>query len=356
MYESFFFRKCLLLVVAYPCILFSQTPAYYSGIDFSRSSENIKTQLTTLITNTQSVLLPYTSSSLDTWDVLVESDLESQFSDEVLLIYGYDNTDLLTSNDYSRNKDLSCHSSSCLGLWNREHVFSKSLADPSLVDSYPSAGTDVHNLRACDSQMNSSRNNRIFQDGTGNSHITSLGNFFPGNEWKGDVARIIMYMFTRYPEQCEAKNIGFGDLDETSTMPAVFLAWNAQDLVSQYERGRNESIYSVQGNRNPYIDNPYLATLIWGGELAEDTWGTLGLKGELKESFAIYPTYTKDYVYIDQIGNYNKYNFVIINALGQRVMSSKLEHMIDISSLDAGVYIMKVQGGKAVITQRIIKS
>lgn len=343
------------LILLFPFLVLSQTPDYYSGVDFLQSGENIKTQLTILITDTHTTLLPYTSSSLDTWDVIKQSDLENLLSNDVLLMYGYDNEDEITSNDYSRSKDLSCHSSSCIGLWNREHVFAKSLANPSLDESYPSSGTDVHNLRACDSQMNSSRSNRIFEDGSGNVHITSSANFYPGDEWKGDVARIIMYMYTRYPQQCEAINIGYGTLNSSSTMPNVFLDWNAQDPVSQFERDRNNEIYSAQGNRNPYIDNPYIATLIWGGTTAEDTWGTLGVDDEIVQSLNIYPTITKDYIYINGAINYGDINYAIYNTLGQEVLRSKAITSIDISTLSNGLYILKIQVGNSSISKKIIK-
>jgi hypothetical protein len=53
----------------------------------------------------------------------------------------------------------------------------------------------------------------------------------------------------------------------------LFLKWNVEDPVSAFEDQRNPVIEGVQGNRNPFIDNPYLATLIWGGATAaEDKW------------------------------------------------------------------------------------
>jgi chitodextrinase len=57
----------------------------------------------------------------------------------------------------------------------------------------------------------------------------------------------------------------------------LFLQWNVEDPVSDIEVARNEyhentSNYAAQGNRNPFIDNPYLATRIWGGNSAEDRW------------------------------------------------------------------------------------
>ena len=52
----------------------------------------------------------------------------------------------------------------------------------------------------------------------------------------------------------------------------LFLKWNVEDPVSAFEVQRNNVIEGAQGNRNPFIDNPYLATLIWGGTPAENKW------------------------------------------------------------------------------------
>ena len=53
------------------------------------------------------------------------------------------------------------------------------------------------------------------------------------------------------------------------------LKWNAEDKVSPLELQRNNEIEKVQGNRNPFIDNPYLATKIFGevaGHSPENLW------------------------------------------------------------------------------------
>ena len=138
------------------------------------------------------------------------SDGFSSDTSKVLLVYGYNDNDASVENDRTRAKSLSCHTSSCFGLWNREHVFPRSLASPNLVTNFPGAGTDVHNLRACDYSTNASRSNKKFDAGNGNSSSNNQGNWYPGDEWKGDVARIIMYMYLRYPNQCEPTNVGIG--------------------------------------------------------------------------------------------------------------------------------------------------
>jgi endonuclease I len=209
---------------------------------------------------------------MDTWDVLKLADVTTIDNSKVYLIYGYNDLDGINKTDRSRDINLSCHTSSCLGKWNREHVYSKSRATPKLETGRAGTGTDAHNLRPADGQMNSSRNNRLFAEGKGNSHITSSGNWYPGDEWKGDVARTIMYMHVRYPSQCPANNISFSNHNNHSEMADIFLKWNLEDPVSLSEMRRNDVLQSAQGNRNPFIDNPYLATKIWGGEAAENKW------------------------------------------------------------------------------------
>jgi endonuclease I len=248
-----------------------QIPSYYQNINLNLTGDQLKNELSALISTTHQNLIEYTSSnSIDTWDIVKSSDVFALDTSKVLLVYGYNDNDATVENDRTRAKSLSCHTSSCFGLWNREHVFPKSLASPNLVTNFPGAGTDVHNLRACDYSTNSSRGNKKYDTGNGNSSSNNQGNWYPGDEWKGDVARIIMYMYLRYPNQCEPTNVGVGTqlFSPNGDMPDVFLNWNSSDPVSEFEETRNNAIAIVQGNRNPFIDNPYLATLIWNGPAA----------------------------------------------------------------------------------------
>ncbi len=138
--------------------------------------------------------------------------------------------------------------------FNTEHVYPQSLLR--MADAI----TDLHHLRSADVDVNSDRSNLPFTDGSGpNQRIDNA--WYPGDEWKGDVARMILYLNVRYREKIE--KVGTAEL---------FLKWNVEDPVSTFEEQRNEVIYAAQGNRNPFIDNPYLATLIWGGDAAENKW------------------------------------------------------------------------------------
>lgn len=329
----------------FPFICFAQIPAYYSTIDFTQTGDNLKNQLTTLITNTHTTNLPYTATgTTDTWDALYQTDLNPTNSNNVLLVYGWNDTDTDITNDLSRDKTFSCHTSSCSGLWVREHVYPRSLGTPNL--GFEFAGADAHHLRSIDNDRNNSRSNRKFEEGSGidMSYITIAGNWYPGNQWKGDIARMIMYMYVRYPSQCLPNNVGVGSTSYSNfgDMPNVFLDWNAQDPVSQYEINRNNILNAIQGNRNPFIDNPYLATIIWNGPQATNTWNLLSLDNNILESISLYPTITNDIVHINNYDN-KVFKYKVYNTLGQLVNENTTTDIIDITNNSKGLYFINLQ-------------
>lgn len=353
--KCFISRLVLVLVLLFSNSVVSQIPNYYSSVNFDLSGDALKTELSELIINTHTTYIPYTSSSTDTWDILRMSDLEDTDSDQVLLIYGYDNNDGVFKTDRTRYYYDTCHSGSCAGLWNREHVFAKSLANPNLEVNYPGPGTDVHNLRPADSQMNSSRSNRFFAEGSGTSEIID-GDFYPGDEWKGDVARIIMYMYLRYPSQCRPTDIGAGSRSYSPEydMPNIFLEWNQQDPVSDLELTRNNTISSYQGNRNPFIDNPYLATLIWNGPQAEDRWGVLTVATSELSNVKLSSSVTQTTV--DVIGlNNSSFLYTIYNQLGQQMDKNYSNKTIDVSKLNTGLYILRINVNSSLFQFKILK-
>ncbi len=277
-------KTILYLLLVLSVSVYAQTiPPYYNGLDFDKTGNELFLELSARLTSTHTGI-PYTDSSTDTWDVLSQVDEDPAVNTNVLLIYGYNDGDGIYKTDRTRNKTLTDNGGGDVGRWNREHVFAKSLADPSLVTDEPGPGTDVHNLKPADSQQNTDRLNKKFTGGSGNAGtVSSNGGWYPGDEWKGDVARIVMYMYVRYhgdgskisETQCLPINVGIGEgLAVDQNMIDLFLKWNVEDPVSDFEDQRNPVIEGIQGNRNPFIDNPYLATLIWGGATAaEDKWG-----------------------------------------------------------------------------------
>jgi len=143
--------------------------------------------------------------------------------------------------------------------WNREHVWAKSLFgtgnyDPS--NSSRGIAADMHNLRAADSTVNSTRSNNKFINQVYVS--TGFGNYngmwYPGDHHRGDVARIIFYMDIRWGSLTDISQIG--DL-------ATLIEWHLADPVDDFEIHRNNIIFNHQNNRNPFIDHPEMVQTIY---------------------------------------------------------------------------------------------
>ncbi len=167
--------------------------------------------------------------------------------------------------------------------YNREHSFPKSWwGGSTAVVQY----TDIHHVVPTDGYVNLQRGNLSYGEISSPTWISSNGTkkgparsglgytgtvFEPLDEYKGDFARIYFYMATRYEDIIatwpgSAMLDGSGDHVFTDWALEMLLEWHANDPVSQKEIDRNNTIYyQVQGNRNPFIDHPEYAQVIWGG-------------------------------------------------------------------------------------------
>jgi endonuclease I len=342
------------------------TPAtpYYDGSNWSLTGTALKSALETKTITKHTNFISYTPG---VWEASRITDLDPNNSNNVLLIYGWENgTDGSVTNDRSRDKFANGGNS---GDWNREHVYAKSLGTPALLDggsgSSSDAGEDAHHLRSSDVQWNNSRGSLKFATGSGNSG-TVTGGWYPGDEWKGDVARMMMYMYLRYGTQCLPINVGTGSSPASdSNMVNLFLQWNAEDPVSAFEDARNTyhgnttNTYA-QGNRNPFIDNPYLATLIWGGVVAENRWPSIILAMESFDKFAnisIYPNPTSNHkiniqtdIVLDEIDLIN-----IDGRLMQVIKKPSFDNQTyTIDNLPQGIYFLKMTSENQSTTKSII--
>jgi endonuclease I/chitodextrinase len=257
-------KKILLLISLLLSFTSSAQEPYYDDVDLNAEGLALKENLATKTINAHTNILSYG------WGALQATDLNPTNNSEVLLIYGYSN-----SGKTARTRDVNQNGGG-QGDWNREHVYPKALGTPNLGTSGP--GSDAHHLRPSDVGFNSDRGSTKFANGSNVAGDQNNG-WYPGDEWKGDVARIMMYMYIRYGDRCLPTGVGIGsDIDTPDAMIDLFLDWNVDDPVSDFERQRNtyhedtDKTYA-QGNRNPFIDNAYLATRIWGGENAIDSWG-----------------------------------------------------------------------------------
>lgn len=214
---------------------------YYKQVNFNQSGITLYEDLAATTIAKHVNIQSYSARHKQLYDI----DANLKHRDSVILMYSgesrYAKEFMSGKNNYQPQ------------TFNTEHVYPQSL----IINT---AKGDLHHLRVCDSRVNSKRGNRQFIDGKGNYKLKNKS-WFPGEQWKGDVARMVMYLNLRYAESFE----DVGTLE-------LFIKWNAEDPVSAFEIQRNNRIEQAQGNRNPFIDNPYLATMIWGGIAADNLW------------------------------------------------------------------------------------
>ena len=160
--------------------------------------------------------------------------------------------------------------------YNREHSWPKSWFGGEVEPMY----TDLFHLVPTDGYVNNMRSNYAFGD-VGTATWTSqngskLGNcidpgysgtvFEPNTGFKGDFARNYFYMATRYYNE-DSGWPGSEMVTGSQFKPwakAMLLIWSQQDPVSQKEITRNNAVYAIQHNRNPFIDHPEYANSVWG--------------------------------------------------------------------------------------------
>jgi len=339
----------LLLTLVIPISLFSQTSNYYSNISSTASGTPLKQQLASLITATHTTFLTYTPGI---WNLLERADRDMEDTTKVQLIYGFNDDDASIVNDRTRSISLRQTGSSIVGFWNREHVFAQSLGTPSLGTEL--AGADGHHLRAADGQMNSIRNNRPFVYGSGNAKTVGANDFFPGDEWKGDVARMMMYMYLRYPNQCNPTDVSESTVSISSIdqMTDILITWHNQDPVSQFEIQRNHTIQQFQGNRNPFIDYPEYANRIWGNAPSDSVQNvTLVLPATLIE-FQIYPNPTQEILNI--YTDVKDWTYTITDFTGRIIHWGKESNSIQASSFKKGNYIIYFQTSSKVVPKLFV--
>ncbi|PQJ23132.1 endonuclease [Tenacibaculum sp. SG-28] len=345
--------KLFLILFISATILSIAQQDYYNDVDLSKTGLALKEELAIKIINTHTNFLVYTPG---VWEACKATDVNPENSAEVLLIYGYSESGVTARtrgiNENGGNSDD----------WNREHVYPKSLGDPNLGTS--GAGSDAHSLRPCDAITNSNRSNKKFISGTGNSGSVS-GGWYPGDEWKGDVARMMMYMYLRYDTQCLPKNVAIGTTNTTDeNMIDLLLEWNAEDPVSEVEEQRNSyhgntSNTYAQGNRNPFIDNPYLATKIWGGPDAEDKWATASVEKDNLAKVTVYPNpiISNQPFFIQNSSNKEIKHLEIYSIIGHKIRSKDMNNASSthtIAGLKQGLYLLKLSNENSVTTKKII--
>ena len=240
---------------------------YYSGVDGKSSAEAILDALFSQIKD-------HTVISYKSLEPYYEQ--TDFYADTVWDMYS---TCRFTMADANKSQNTVCDA------WNKEH---------SIPQSWFNEGSpmksDLFHLYPTDARVNNFRSNFPYGEVSGtngagfpdNYQNHGLGkkgsNTFPGytgtvfepaDEYKGDFARTYFYMVARYRDKSLNSSGGSAVFTTNKTnltefAKNLFLKWHRADPVSQKEIDRNQAVYGIQHNRNPFIDYPELAEYIWG--------------------------------------------------------------------------------------------
>ena len=251
----------------------AQVPeGYYNGVDGKSSASAILDALFTKISG--HTVIAY--KSLEPY--YAQTDM---YADTIWDMYS---TCRFTMDDANKQQKAVCDA------WNKEH---------SIPQSWFNEGSpmksDLFHVYPTDARVNNFRSNLPygevaggngagFQDNYQNHGLGKKGsNTFPGytgtvfepaDEYKGDFARTYFYMVARYRDKALTASGGSvvftsNKTDLTEFAKNLFLKWHRQDPVSQKEIDRNQAVYGIQGNRNPFIDYPDFVEYVWGDRVGQ---------------------------------------------------------------------------------------
>ena len=240
--------------------------SYYDNLNTDQVGSEFYDDLASLITKTHTKKISYD----DLKEVYKVTDVDPDDKDNVIWFYTGNSvpyTGAMDSGNYPTN---------------REHVWPKMAgrAFPEKSD----AGSDAHHVRPLNTKLNNTRSNyqfgevtqstgnRVLQSGTYTNYGTndpdtwcylSGGAFYPAKGYRGATARILFYLQTRWGNEYGLKFVlGQGN---TKTMGdvATLLKWHLEEPPTDEEIRRNEAVFGIQGNRNPFIDHPEYVEMIY---------------------------------------------------------------------------------------------
>ncbi len=383
-------KKLLLSLFLIPVFGFTQTPTGYYDGTLGLTGYALKTKLHDIIAK-KNINWHYSDlqSLYNQTDIDKFYDYDATNSTYILDIYSC-NPGGTTAYHYTTAHMIGSTNSEGLG-WNREHQMPQS----SFNSNYPMY-SDLFFVIPTDARINQLRSNypygisvttppsQVFYNFTNGSKIgiNATANsaytgrvYEPHNEFKGDIARSLLYYVVRYEGKLNSFNFYNGTSPANDTNPLdgteekayedwyiqMLLQWHNQDPVSPREIARNNNVYTVQGNRNPFIDHPEWADLIWNQVPSTVTpqaitdlnvsqtsayFVTLNWTPSSNPSVLGYKVYqngtyigyskTNSYV-ADHLTPSTSYNF-LVKAYSNNYMESAESNMVSPTTLDTDIY------------------
>ena len=253
------------ILCSFACVWADIPPEYYKSADGKKKAE-LKTAFHNIIVPAS--VLDYGSGAGRTWSGFYQTD---RFNDNQV-------RDRYSYGVFYFPSGSSAQSASAASGMNIEHSFPKSWWGKIENLAYK----DLFNLMPCEISINTAKSNYAMgvvttvktsngctKVGKGSAGNKTANLWEPADEWKGDFARSYFYMVTAYSDLTwTGEGLTMLEQDEWPTLQPwayeLFVEWNRKDPVDDIERERNEAVYGIQGNRNPFVDFPNLAEYIWG--------------------------------------------------------------------------------------------
>lgn len=222
-------------------------------------------------------------------------------------------------------------------------------------DNFPFGKVDVASFTS----LNGSKKGNNLNSGYSAGYTATV--FEPIDEFKGDIARCLLYFATRYEDKMDefyasasvqSKDMFDGSINQvfSPTFLNILLQWNYNDPVSIKETKRNNAIYSYQGNRNPYIDNNSYVTSIWGSPLFNAEFNLL-------DAVSVFPNPSnenkiniKTDIVLDEINLINL-NGQLIQVIKKPILENKT---FSLDNLPQGFYFLKLTSNNQSLTKKII--
>ena len=246
--------------------------------------------------------------------------------------------------------------------YNREHLWAQSWTSNDATEK-----TDLHHVYPTDGYVNNRRGNYAFGEVNSASWTSQNGGklgscmttgfngtvFEPIDEYKGDIARALMYVSVRYYQ--EDGSWSTSDMTNKSVIKdwamTMLLRWHEEDPVDDKEINRNNAVYNIQRNRNPFVDYPNFANKIWDPYWSVD-------ENEYTVLVNVWPTPATSTV---NIKGENLEAVYMYNAIGQLVLSLDVSNdeqsSIDVSGFNSGIYFMNVisQNGGSTLKKVVVQ-
>ena len=337
MFNKFYFLTTVLTSILFVNTLFAQIPNGYYDNAQGLTGDQLKSALHNIIDNHTE----YSYNDLRDF-ILKNTDEDPNNSNNVILLY--------TGRSQAKNTF-----GGGANDWNREHVWAKSHGG---FGNNPPAGTDAHHIRPTDASVNSTRGNLDFDIG-GSPIAEAPGcyrdsdSFEPRDAVKGDVARMIFYMATRYEGGGGEPDLEVVDQVNNSPNPrhgklSQLILWNAQDPPDDFEMNRNDVIYyDYQHNRNPFIDHPEYVNSIWGDPSS--------INDEVAIDVSVYPNPATSTLTVQTYKN-TDLSYELYSIYGNKVTTGNITtevSNIDISVLSNGIYILSLTDNLSEHNKRI---